>query len=121
QNMENALNLSYEVPEYNCGGSTPQYPCIAEPADAQILRDLGGFLSDSETGFEGIDMVALLRLEREFGQGNDPGMSGNCTGPLGELCPDEDWISQLIGVAMASPEALMWDVATAVKDRIITQ
>lgn len=120
-NSENAQNLPNEVPEYNCGGSTPQYPCIAEPADAQILRDMGAFLSDSEAGFEGIDMVALLRLEREFGEGRDPGMAGACTGPLGENCASEDWIAQLIDVAMATPGALMWDVATAVKDRIITE
>src|SRR5690606_28105055 len=36
-------------------------------------------------------------------------------------CASSDWIDQLIDVAMATPGALMWDVATAVKDRIITE
>lgn len=116
-----AYQLTYEIPELNCGGDTPNYPCIAEPTDAQVLRDLGAFLSDSETGFEGIDMVALLRLERDFGQGTDPGLSGDCTGPLGRTCATEDWITQLVDVAMATPEAQLWDVAVAVKDRILTQ
>jgi len=120
-NFGAAGGLTYEVPEFNCGGDTPMIPCVAEPADAQLLRDMGAFLSDSESGFEGIDMVALLRLEREFGQGNDPGLSGECTGPLGEACAGSDWIEQLVAVAMATPGALMYDVASAVKDRIITE
>ena len=110
-----------QTPELNCGGDMPQIPCVEEPQDAQVLRDLGAFLSDSEGGFEGVDIVSLLRLEDTYGTGVDPFQSGDCTGPLGQPCASDDWITQLIDEAVATPEADMWDVASAVKDRIITE
>lgn len=112
-----------EIPEFNCGGDTPQIPCVEESPDAPIMRDVGAFLSDSEGGFEGTDIVALLRIEETFGDGFDPGMTGDCTGPLGQACValEEDFINQLITTALATPEATMFDVAAAVKDRMITE
>jgi hypothetical protein len=110
-----------QIPEYNCGGDMPQIPCVEEPQDATVLRDLGAFLSDSDSGFEGTDLLALLRLENDFGNGDDPGMSGECTGPLGQGCASADFITQLIDEAMAQNGADMWDVAAAVKDRLITE
>lgn len=110
-----------QTPELNCGGDMPQIPCVEEPEDVSVLRDLGAFLSDSEGGFEGVDLVALLRLEDAYGQGVDPGQHGVCTGPLGQACATNDWITQLIDVAVAQPEADMWDVASAVKDRVIAE
>lgn len=110
-----------QVPEYNCGGDMPQIPCVEEPRDATVLRDLGAFMSDSDSGFEGTDLLALLRLENDFGNGDDPGMSGECTGPLGQGCASEDWITQLIDQAMSHNGTDMWDVASAVKDRFITE
>ncbi len=104
-----------------CGGMMPQFPCTDEPEDATVLRDLGTFLSDSDSGFSGTDLLVMLRLENEFGQGNDPGMHGPCTGPLGSACAGSDWITQLIDVALDTPEADMWDVASAIKDRMVTE
>jgi hypothetical protein len=110
-----------QIPEYNCGGDMPQIPCVEEPLDSTVLRDLGAFMSDSDSGFEGTDLLALLRLENDFGNGDDPGMNGDCTGPLGQACASEDWITQLIDEALSQNGADMWDVAAAVKDRFITQ
>ena len=110
-----------QIPEFNCGGDMPQIPCDEEPEDATVVRDLGGFLSDSDSGFEGTDLLVLLRLEDQFGNGVDPGMHGDCTGPLGEACAGDDWISQLIDEATSMNGADMWDVAAAVKDRLITE
>jgi hypothetical protein len=103
-----------------CGANMPDVPCVDGPDDATVLRDVGAFLSDSDSGFSGTDLLVMLRLENEFGQGVDPGMHGDCTGPLGAACAGDDWITQLIDAAEASPEALMYDVAAAVKDRMVT-
>ena len=110
-----------QVPEFNCGGDMPQVPCDEEPEDATVLRDLGAFLSDSDSGFEGTDLLMLLRMEDQFGNGNDPSMHGECTGPLGSGCAGDDWIAQLIDEADSMNGADMWDVAAAVKDRLITE
>lgn len=104
-----------------CGGAMPQSPCTDEPEDATVLRDLGAFLSDSDPGFEGTDLLTMLRLENEFGQGEDPGMNGACTGPLGSACAGADWITQLVDTAEAQAGSDMWDIASAVKDRLITE
>ena len=104
-----------------CGANMPDVPCVDAPADATVLRDVGAFLSDSDSGFSGTDLLVMLRLENEFGQGTDPGMNGTCTGPIGAACAADDWITQLIDEAESNPEALMYDVASAVKDRMITE
>lgn len=103
-----------------CGANMPDVPCVDAPRDATVLRDVGGFISDSDSGFNGTDLLVMLRLENEFGQGLDPGMHGDCTGPLGAVCASADWVTQLIDAAQAQPEALLYDVAVAVKDRMIT-
>ena len=96
-----------QIAEFNCGGDMPTSPCIEEPQDATVLRDLGAFLSDSDSGFEGTDLVTLLRLEANFATGEDPQMHGRCTGPLGQPCAPSDWIEQLIDTANAAG-ATMW-------------
>jgi hypothetical protein len=103
-----------------CGANMPDVPCVDAPQDASVLRDTGSFLSDSDSGFSGTDLLVMLRLENEFGGGVDPGMHGDCTGPLGAACAGEDWITQLVDVAVAEPGSDMWDVAAAVKDRMVT-
>ncbi len=110
----------YFNPAVGCGANMPDVQCSAAPDDASVLRDLGAFLSDSDSGFSGTDLLVMLRLENEFGQGVDPGMHGDCTGPLDASCAADDWITQLIDVAADAPEAQMWDVAAAVKDRMVT-
>ncbi len=106
--------------QFGCGANMPDVPCVDGPQDAAVLRDTGAFLSDSDSGFSGTDLLVMLRLENEFGQGIDPGMNGDCTGPQGAACAGDDWIAQLIDTALSAPEADMWDVAAAVKDRMIT-
>ena len=103
-----------------CGANMPDVPCVDAPEDATVLRDVGAFLSDSDSGFNGTDLLVMLRLENDFGQGTDPGMHGDCTGPLGASCAAADWITQLIDVAEANPETLIYDIAAAVKDRMLT-
>lgn len=110
-----------QTPAFNCGANMPQVPCEEEPEDATLIRDVGAFLSDSDSGFEGTDLTTLLRVEDAFGRGQDPGMHGACTGPLGGACAAGDWISSLIEVAVDTPGADMWDVASAIKDRLITE
>jgi hypothetical protein len=110
-----------QTPELNCGGDMPMFPCEEEPQDAQVLRDLGAFLSDSEGGFDGTDLVTLLRLEAEFGPGTDPGLHGDCTGPLGGPCAGDDFIAQLVDEGLGAPGTDMWDLASALKDRVITE
>lgn len=103
-----------------CGANMPDVPCVDAPEDATVLRDVGAFLSDSDSGFNGTDLLVMLRLENDFGQGTDPGLHGACTGPLGATCANADWLTQLIDAAEGNPETLMYDVAAAVKDRMIT-
>jgi hypothetical protein len=110
-----------QIPGENCGGNMPQTPCVESPERVEVMRDVGAFLGDSEGGFSGTDLVTLLRLEAEFGEGEDPQFDGQCTGPLGAACAADDWIVQLVDLAAATAGADMWDVAAAVKDRLITE
>jgi len=110
-----------EIPGANCGaGGFPE--CAAGPAQLDFLRDTGVFLNDSESGFNGVDFNGLLHWEYQLAQGEDPGLGGECTGPLGGACATtEDWIEQLVAEGLDAPEATMLDVMVAVKDRVITE
>ncbi len=112
-----------EVPGSSCGAGMVGNPCDEAPQRIEVLRDVGAFLSDSEGGFEGTDFVSLLRLEREYGRGEDPGFGGACSGPLGGSCDGltGDWVDALMDQALATPGTDMWDLAVAVKDRLITE
>ena len=102
-----------------CGtGAYP--PCTEEPSNVDFLRDLGVFLNDSESGFNGVDFNGLLHWESRTAQGMPIDFGGDCTGPLGGACPQQDWIAQLVATAAASGATLR-DVAVAVKDRLITE
>jgi len=109
-----------ELPGVNCGaGANP--PCQAAPTELDFLRDTGVFLNDSESGFNGVDFNGLLHWETRLAGGEDPTLEGACTGPLGAPCAAQDWIAQLVDVAVASPEATLRDVMVAVKDRLLTE
>ncbi len=109
-----------EIPGTNCGmGTFP--PCTEEPAQIGLLRDMGVFLNDSESGFNGVDFNGLLRWETTLAPGMDPGLGGDCTGPLAGGCADADWITQLLDAAYADGDATIADVAAAVKDRLLTE
>lgn len=109
-----------EYPGATCG--TGAYPACSEgPAMVDLLRDVGVFLNDSEGGFNGVDFTGLLHWEQETGQAQRIEFGGDCTGPIGGGCADVDWITQLLDVAYAAPDATLLDVAEAVKDRLITE
>src|SRR5690606_4091679 len=46
---------------------------------------------------------------------------GPCTGPLVQGCGADDFATALTNAAMDEPGALMWDVAVALKDRLIAE
>jgi hypothetical protein len=109
-----------QVPNVNCGaGAFP--PCDEGPVAVEFLRDVGVFLNDSESGFDGVDFNGLLHWEQELAPGVDPGLGGDCTGPLGGLCAPSDWIVALVDVAVETPGTLIADVVAALKDRLITE
>ena len=109
-----------QIPNVNCGAG--MFPaCDEGPVNVDFLRDVGVFLNDSESGFNGVDFNGLLHWEEELAPGVDPGLDGDCTGPLGGPCASADWIVQLVDLAAATPGTLMVDVVAAVKDRLITE
>lgn len=109
-----------QQPGANCG--TGGYPaCTEEPVMVDLLRDIGVFLNDSESGFNGVDFTGLLHWELRTAQGGRIEFEGDCTGPLGSGCADADYIAQLVDVAYATSGATMRDVAVAIKDRLIAE
>jgi hypothetical protein len=102
-----------------CGtGAYP--PCTEAPTNIDFLRDMGVFLNDSESGFNGVDFNGLLQWESHTAQGMRVDFGGDCTAPLGGACPQQDWITQMVATAAGSGATLR-DVAVAVKDRLITE
>lgn len=96
-------------------------PCTDAPNNYDFMRDLGIYINSSEGGFNGVDFNGLLHWEQELGSGLDPQMGGPCTGPLGQGCAADDFASELVDAALAQPGTLMWDVAVALKDRLIAE
>lgn len=113
---ETGINLQCCGAGY-CGGEI----CDDAPPSIDFQRDTGTFLSDAESGFNGVDFNGLLHWEEEVASGEDPQMGGECTGPLNGACAGSDWVAQLVAEAMDTPEAMMWDVAVAIKDRLIAE
>jgi hypothetical protein len=100
-----------------CGGEI----CDDAPPNVDFQRDSGTFINDSESGFNGVDFNGLLHWEEEVAAGEDPQLGGACTGPLGGACAGSDWVDQLVAEAIDTPEAMMWDLAVAIKDRLVTE
>jgi hypothetical protein len=100
-----------------CGGEI----CDDAPEGVAFLRDMGTFITDAESGFNGVDFNGLLHWEAELAGGDNPGLGGACTGPLGAGCAEADFVDALLDEAEANPEALMWDVAVALKDRLVAE
>ncbi|MEX1368741.1 MAG: hypothetical protein AB1Z98_36775 [Nannocystaceae bacterium] len=94
--------------------------CDDAPNNYEFMRDVGIYISSSEGGFNGVDFNGLLHWEEELASGLDPQLGGPCTGPLGLSCGD-DFPTALVDAALAQPGALMWDVAVALKDRLIAE
>ncbi len=96
----------------------------AELANMAFLRDQGIFLKDAQPGFNGVDLVGMLRWENELGSGRDPSLGGKCTGPSTVIdCSTivGDFVDALVDAATSIPGITMMDVVVALKDRLITE
>lgn len=91
------------------------YPGIA------FLRDEGIFLKDAQNGFNGVDFNGLLSWESSLAAGYSPGLSGDCTGPLGGPCADYEWIELMLTEAAGAGGVTIRDLAAAIKDRMIAE
>ncbi|HEY0132769.1 MAG TPA: hypothetical protein VGB85_01780 [Nannocystis sp.] len=83
-----------------------------------FLRDTGVFIKDAQNGFNGVDFNGLLAWENRLASGHNPGLSGDCTGPLGQGCSQYEWI-ELMLVEAFKADATIGEVAAAIKDRIL--
>ncbi len=96
-------------------------PCVDAPNNYELMRDIGIFINPSEGGFNGVDFNGLLHWEAELASGLDPQLGGACTGPIGQECSPNDFATALVNEAMSEPGATMYDVAAALKDRLIAE
>ncbi|MEM7157172.1 MAG: hypothetical protein AAF799_30245 [Myxococcota bacterium] len=124
-----SVDVGYRNPHYvradgpysaNLCGAGFEEPCVDAPTNVELLRDIGVFINDSEGGFNGLDFAGLLHWEEELADGFDPVLGGTCTGPTAPACPPADFIDTLVAEAVADSSWLMWDLAVALKDRLIT-
>ncbi|MCA9705856.1 MAG: hypothetical protein KDK70_08420 [Myxococcales bacterium] len=95
--------------------------CTDAPTNYEFMRDVGVFINPSEGGFNGVDFNGLLHWEAELAPGADPQLAGLCTGPLGQDCAPTDFAQALVDTALADDGALMWDLAVALKDRLLAE
>lgn len=86
-----------------------------------FLRDQGVFIKDAQNGFNGVDFNGMLSWESELAQGYDPGLDGDCTGPLGQPCAMYEWIELMLTEAAGTGGVTVRDLAAAIKDRLITE
>jgi hypothetical protein len=96
-------------------------PCDDAPNNFELMRDLGIFINPSEGGFNGVDFNGLLHWEAELASGIDPQLQGPCSGPLGQGCAGSDFPTALVDAALSEPDAVMGDLAVALKDRLIAE
>lgn len=106
---------------YGLCGSGFFDPCTDAPNNFEFMRDIGIFINPSEGGFNGVDFNGLLHWEEELASGINPALGGICTGPLGQGCATNEFTAIAVETALAQPGALMWDLAVALKDRLITE
>lgn len=96
-------------------------PCDDAPYEYELMRDLGIYINPSEGGFNGIDFNGLLHWEAELASGVDPQLQGQCTGALDQGCAATNFPRAVVDAALAEPGTLMWDVAVALKDRLVAE
>ncbi len=84
------------------GGPTPNADSVA------FHRSVGVYLRNSEPGFRGLSFQARLAWEDRF---------GSCAKPDGNA----DFIDELLAGAAAHPEAKVFDLVRALKDRIVSE
>ena len=85
-----------------------------------FLRDTGVFIKDAQNGFNGVDFNGLLAWENRLSPGSNPGLGGDCTGPLGQPCAQYEWI-ELMLVEGSKADATVLEIAAAIKDRLLTE
>ncbi len=86
-----------------------------------FLRDQGVFVKDAQNGFNGVDFNGLLSWEDRIAEGNDPNLGGACTGPLGQDCAMYEWIELMLVEASKRPGTTIRELASAIKDRLISE
>ena len=88
------------------------------PARLELLEALGVFVKDARPGGKSLDVQSLLAWEEATALGVDPGLSGDCAGPLLGACPQEgDYVDALIDEARLR-DATVRDVFATLTDRI---
>ncbi len=92
-----------------------QFPAL------EFLRDQGVFIKDAQNGFNGVDFNGLLSWEDRIATGDDPKLGGACTGPLGQECAMYEWIELMLVEASKTPGTTIRDLASAIKDRLISE
>ncbi|MCH9686007.1 MAG: hypothetical protein K0V04_31520 [Deltaproteobacteria bacterium] len=106
---------------YGLCGSGFYPPCIDSPFNYEFLRDMGVYINAGEGGSNGVDFNGLLHWEEEVARGVDPMLQGECTGPLGMGCAGQDFAATLAAAAAGTAGATVFDLASAIKDRFITE
>lgn len=81
--------------------------------DEPLLARLGVPLDEVELGARSTDLVGQLAWEARYAPGQDPG--------LGDPATEPDWISQLLALAAATPDATLADLAIAIHDRLLAE
>ena len=82
-------------------------------ADEPMLARIGVALDEVELGARSSELVGQLAWEARYAPGEDPRLGDPATTP--------DWISQLLTVAEATPDATLTDLAIAINDRLLAE
>ena len=113
--IESAMRtMWWALPVKQIPANEPNFPAI------EFLRDTGVFVKDAQNGFNGVDFNGLLAWENRLAPGSNPGLGGDCTGPLGQACTQYEWI-ELMLVEAFKADATVREVAAAIKDRVLTE
>jgi hypothetical protein len=114
--VESAMRaMWWDLPVQQIPESMQNYPELA------FLRDQGIFIKDAQNGFNGVDFNGMLSWEDSLATGYDPGLEGDCTGPLGQPCAMYEWIELMLTDAAGAGGVTIRDLAAAIKDRLITE
>ena len=111
--IESAMrSMWWDLPVKQVPANEFNYPAL------DFLRDTGVFIKDAQNGFNGVDFNGLLAWENRLAPGTNPGLGGDCTGPLGQACSQYEWI-ELMLVEASKADATVGEVAAAIKDRVL--
>lgn len=114
--IESAMRaMWWDLPVQQIGPMEWDFPGL------NFLRDQGVFIKDAVNGFNGVDFNGLLSWENQLASGNKVSMQGECTGPLGQPCSQNEWLELMLVEASKTPGTTVGDIAAAIKDRLITE